>query len=141
MASWLDEYQNIKTDMERDFNGAIPAVEQLIVYQELIYRIGVLEMAKELCSSAPVTTDTKALVRHYQLVDAYLRCVVNERRFGLPADVKVHADCRKRFSSFRPVDENTYRESINQLINAVLLVWMQLRNAYTNIPRRKEARA
>ena len=89
MASWLDEYQNIKTDMERDFNGAIPAVEQLIVYQELIYRIGVLEMAKELCSSAPVTTDTKALVRHYQLVDAYLRCVVNERRFGPPADVKL----------------------------------------------------
>lgn len=155
MASWLDEYQNIKTDMERAFNGAAPAVEQLIVYQELIYRIGVLETAKALCSSAPVTTDTKALVRHYQLVDAYLRCVVNERRFGLPADVKlkerrqtasdalskVHADCRKRFSSFRPVDENTYRESINQLINIVLPVWMQLRNAYTNIPRRKEARA
>lgn len=155
MASWLDEYQNIKTDMERDFNGAIPAVEQLIVYQELIYRIGVLETAKALCSSAPVTTDTKALVRHYQLVDAYLRCVVNERRFGLPADVKlkerrqtvsdalskVHADCRKRFASFRPTGENTYRESINQLINTVLPVWMQLRNAYTNIPRRKEARA
>ena len=64
MASWLDEYQNIKTDMERDFNDAVPAVEQLIVYQELIYRIGVLETAKELCSSAPVTTDTKALRRY-----------------------------------------------------------------------------
>lgn len=155
MASWLDEYQNIKADMERAFNDAAPAVEQLIVYQELIYRIGVLETAKALCSSAPVTTDTKVLVRHYQLVDAYLRCVVNERRFGLPADVKlkerrqttsdaltkVHADCRKRFSSFRPVNERTYRESINQLINTVLPVWMQLRNAYTDIPRHKEARA
>lgn len=111
MASWLDEYQNIKTDMERAFNDAVPAVEQLIVYQELIYRIGVLETAKALCSSAPVTTDTKPLVQHYQLVDAFLRCVVSERRFGLPADVKlkerrqtasdaltkVHADCRKRF--------------------------------------------
>ena len=64
MASWLDEYQNIKADMERAFNGASPAVEQLIVYQELIYRIGVLETAKALCSSAPVTADTKALVRH-----------------------------------------------------------------------------
>lgn len=75
MASWLDEYQNIKTDMERAFNDAVPAVEQLIVYQELIYRIGVLETAKALCSSAPVTTDTKPLVQHYQLVDAFLvRC-------------------------------------------------------------------
>ena len=155
MASWLDEYQNIKTGMERTFNDTTPGVEQLIVYQELIYRIGVLETAKALCGSAPVTTDTKALVRHYQLVDAYLRCVVNERRFGLPSDVKlkerrqtasdalskVHADCRKRFSSFRPVDENTYRESIGHLINTVLPVWMQLRNAYTNIPRHKEAGA
>lgn len=154
MASWLDEYQNIKTDMERVFNDAAPTVEQLIVYQELIYRVGVLETAKALCSSAPVTMDTKALVRHYQLVDAYLRRIVKERRFGLPADVKlkehrqtasdalgkVHADCRSRFASFRPVDESTYRESINQLINTVLPVWMQLRNAYTNIPRRKEAR-
>ena len=155
MASWLDEYRQIKVDMESAFNGSAPGVEQLIVYQELIYRIGVLETTKALCGSAHATTDTRPLVRHYQLVDAFLRCVVSERRFGLPADVKlkerrqtasdaltkVHADCRKRFASFRPVDENTYRESINQLINTVLPVWMQLRNAYTDIPRRKEAKA
>ena len=51
MASWLDEYQNIKTDMERDFNDAVPAVEQLIVYQELIYRIGVLRRQRS-CAAA-----------------------------------------------------------------------------------------
>lgn len=155
MASWLDEYRNIKSGMERAFNDALPDAGQLMIYQELIYRIGVLETAKTLCNSAPATVDTKSLVRHYQLVDAYLRCIIDERRFGLPADTKqkeqrraasdalakVHSDCRRRFASFRPVDENTYRENIGRLINTVLPVWMQLRNAYTNIPKYKEARA
>lgn len=60
MASWLDEYRQIKVDMESAFNGSAPGVEQLIVYQELIYRIGVLETAKALCGSAHATTDTQA---------------------------------------------------------------------------------
>ena len=49
---------------------APPGVEQLIVYQELIYRIGVLETAKALCGSA-CDDRHQALVRHYQLVDAF----------------------------------------------------------------------
>ena len=68
MASWLDEYRQIKWTWRA--LTAPPGVEQLIVYQELIYRIGVLETAKALCGSAPDDRH-QALVRHYQLVDAF----------------------------------------------------------------------
>lgn len=154
MASWLEEYQSIKAEMEQDFSLSLPNIEQLITYQEIVYRVGVLETAKALCNAAPISVDTKALARHYQLVDAHLRCLEAERRFGLPADEKLRlsrktaaealgktlADCQRRFSSFRPANENTYRESISKHINTVLPVWMQLRNTYVKVEKRKAAK-
>ena len=113
-----------------------------------------LETAKALCNAAPISVDTKALARHYQLVDAYLRCLEAERRFGLPADEKLRlsrktaaealgktlADCQRRFSRFRPANGNTDRARISKHINTVLPVWMQLRNTYVKVEKRKAAK-
>lgn len=60
MASWLEEYQSIKAEMEQDFSLSLPNIEQLIIYQEIVYRVGVLETAKALCNAAPISDDTKA---------------------------------------------------------------------------------
>lgn len=86
-----------------------------MVFQELLYRIQVLETCQLLCKTAPVTTDTRELVGHYQLVDAVLFCAGKEHAFGVPVQekgkarrkaagenlAKIVADCRKRFSSFQ----------------------------------------
>lgn len=84
-----------------------------------------------------------------QLVDAYIQCLTKERRLGQPADQnlkakrqtasetldKVVLDCRKRFSSFTPTDQNQYRKGVSSLINTVLPVWLKLRNTYINISK------
>ena len=48
---------------------------------------------------------------------------------------KVVLDCRKRFSSFTPTDQNQYRKGVSSLINTVLPVWLKLRNTYINISK------
>ena len=84
---------------------------------------------------------------HYQLVDAYVRFVLNERKFGVRTDAdgakkretayasleKVALDGKKRFSSFVPGNDKQYKEAISNYIKTILPVWMQYRNMYINI--------
>ena len=114
--------------------------------QELNYRICVLETFESLCKSAPVTMDTKAMGFHFQLVDAYVRFTLNERKFGPKTDAEgqkkretalqsftqVVQDGRKRFSSFNASTQEQYKTCINNYIKTILPVWMQYRNTYIN---------
>ena len=111
MATWLSEYKNLKNEMEKQIGAGHASLEQLMLYQELLYRIEVLYASQAFCQTAPVTTDVAVLSGHYQLVDAYIQCLTKERRLGQPADQnlkakrqtasetldKVVLDCRKRF--------------------------------------------
>ena len=149
MATWLSEYKNLKNEMEKQIGAGHASLEQLMLYQELLYRIEVLYASQAFCQTAPVTTDVAVLSGHYQLVDAYSQCLTKERRLGQPADQnlkakrqtasetldKVVLDCRKRFSSFTPTDQNQYRKGVSSLINTVLPVWLKLRNTYINISK------
>ena len=67
-----------------------------MVYQELLYRIQVLETCQMLCKTAPVTTDTRELVGHYQLVDAVLFCAGKEHAFGAPVQEQGKAQAQGR---------------------------------------------
>lgn len=121
--------------------------EQALQYQELLYRIEVLNGCRILCRTAPVTMDVSAMVRHYQAADAYIQCISEERRLGTPADEKQAArrktaadalnrtleDWRKRFGSFQPTNPEQYRQALSAYINTVLAVWLQLRGAYTTL--------
>ena len=112
-----------------------------------MYRIQVLETCQMLCKTAPVTTDTRALLGHYQLVDAVLFCAGKEHAFGVPVREegkarrkaagenlnKIAADCRKRFSSFRAKTPEQYRQSVSAMVSTVLVAWVQLRNTYVPI--------
>ena len=149
MATWLNDYQVRKEQMAPLAAKGEFSLMQSMEYQELLYRIEVLETCQMFCKTAPVTTDLKVLIGHYQLVDAYMQCIDRERRIGLPADEKQRAyrktssemlekivtDCRKRFSSFQPSSQDLYKRSISTLLSTVLPVWLQMRNAYTKIDK------
>lgn len=146
MATYLNEYNTLKTSITQQAVDSM-SLEQLMVYQELLYRIEVLETCQTMCKSAPVTTNVPDLCGHYKLVDAYILCLTKERRLGQPADKTLKAqretasgnleqivtDCRKRFSSFQPSGPDQYRASIGKMINTVLPAWLQFRNTYINI--------
>lgn len=147
MATILDGYRRIQGElMEQAVAGAMPP-QELLQFQELMYRTNILETCMCLCKSAPVTKDIKVLVYHYKIVDAYLMCMMKERLVGEPADEKkkeqratalgnlqmVIQNFRKRFSSFAPATQEQYKQEITGMINAVLPVWIQYRDCYTSI--------
>lgn len=147
MSTRLHDYQTMCCALEQRLeNGDLP-LEQALQYQELLYRIEVLNTCRILCRTAPVTMDISAMVRHYQAADAYIQCISEERRSGAPADEKQAARCetasgalsrtledwRKRFATFQPTNPEQYRQAIGAYINTVLSVWLQLRGAYTTL--------
>ena len=147
MATILDQYREKQNQIRSKIaeNSLLP--EELLVMQELNYRICVLETFQSFCKSAPVTTDVKVMGYHFQLVDAYVRFVLNERRFGPKTDAdgqkkretalvsfeRVVQDGKKRFTSFSAGTNEQYKSCISQYVNTILPVWMQYRNAYINL--------
>lgn len=147
MATILDQYRERQNLIRSKIaeNSLLP--EELLVMQELNYRICVLETFQSFCKSAPVTTDVKVMGYHFQLVDAYVRFVLNERRFGPKADAdgqkkretalvsfeRVVQEGKKRFTSFSAGTNEQYKNCISQYVNTILPVWMQYRNTYINL--------
>ncbi len=147
MATILDQYRKKQNQIRSKIaeNSLLP--EELLVMQELNYRICVLETFQSFCKSAPVTTDVKVMGYHFQLVDAYVRFVLNERRFGPKTDADgqkkretalvsfewVVQDGKKRFTSFSVGTNEQYKRCISQYVNTILPVWMQYRNTYINL--------
>lgn len=84
---------------------------------------------------------------HFQMVNAYVKFVLNERRFGPKTDAdgqkkretalasfeRVVQDGKKRFTSFSAGTNEQYKKSISQYVNTILPVWMQYRNTYINL--------
>lgn len=147
MATILDQYREKQNNIRAQIAANSLPPEELLIMQELNYRICVLETFQSFCKSAPVTTDTRVMGYHFQLVDAYVRFVLNERKFGPKADAegqkkretaytsfdRVVQDGRKRFSSFKAGNQEQYKSTISTYINTILPVWMQYRNTYINI--------
>lgn len=147
MATILDQYREKQNNIRAQIAANSLPPEELLIMQELNYRICVLETFQSFCKSAPITTDTRVMGYHFQLVDAYVRFVLNERKFGPKADAegqkkretaynsfdRVVQDGRKRFSSFKAGNQEQYKSTISTYVNTILPVWMQYRNTYINI--------
>lgn len=147
MATVLDQYREKQKQIRSKIAEDSLLPEELLVMQELNYRICVLETFQSFCKSAPVTTEVKVISYHFQLVDAYVRFVLNERRFGPKTDAdgqkkretalvsfeRVVQDGKKRFTSFSAGTNEQYKNCISQYVNAILPVWMQYRNTYINL--------
>ena len=147
MATLLEKYTDLRTGLvEKVMNGVLP-LDKVLVYQEILYRIDVLESCQLFVKKAPVTTDTKVLAYHYQMWDVYIYHMLTDHKFGQPADEKqkqvretaansllqVVNNCRKQFSSFKPTTAELYKQSINTLITTVLPAWVQYRETYISL--------
>ncbi len=147
MATILDQYRERQNEIRSKAAENSLMLEELLTMQELNYRICVLETFQTFCKSAPITMDTKAMGYHFQMVNAYVNFVLNERRFGPKADAdgqkkretalasfeRVVQDGKKRFTSFSAGTNEQYKKSISQYVNTILPVWMQYRNTYINL--------
>ena len=147
MATILEQYLQLKSATgEQMASGTLPC-DKVFTYQEILYRISVLESCQAFCKTAPITTDTKVLCYHYQIVDGYLCSLLSEHKVGFPANDELKAkrkaasdsltqivqNCRKSFSSFKPTSPELYKQSVNKLVNTVLPAWVQYRNTYINL--------
>ena len=126
--------------------GTLP-VEQLLAFQEVLYRINVLETCMNFCKTAPVTPDLHALTLHYQMLDAFIQCLLMERRLGPAGDDSVKkkretgygnlenvvATFRKQFVSFVPTAPDAYRNAIHSMVSTILPAWVAYRNTYVNL--------
>lgn len=124
MATILDQYREKQNVIRSKAAENSLMLEELLTMQELNYRICVLETFQTFCKSAPITMDTKAMGYHFQMVDAYVRFVLNERRFGPKTDAdgqkkretalasfeRVVQDGKKRFTSFSAGTNEQYKK-------------------------------
>lgn len=146
MATTLEQYYQTKQQLNAKVASDEMTMDQLLGYQELLYRISVLESCMNFVKTAPVTDDTKAMSYHYQVVEALATCLLTERQYGIPADEKLRNQrataqgnlqtvvnsFRKQFQSFKPTTPESYRAAITKMINTILPAWLQYR--YTFIP-------
>ena len=68
MATILEQYRKRQNEIREQIAANSLPLDQMLIMQELNYRICVLETFESLCKSAPVTMDTKAMGFHFQLV-------------------------------------------------------------------------
>lgn len=141
--SMLSYYQN-KQQLNARISENKLTMDQLLGYQELLYRISILESCMNFVKTAPVTADVSAMSFHYKIVDALFTCLLLERQFGIPADEKlkkqratalgnlqtVITSFRKQFQSFAPTTPEAYRDAISKMVNTVLPAWLQYRFTY-----------
>ena len=148
MATVLEKYWNLRCQVEQMMAQNPSHAGLLWSYGEVIYRISVLETCQSFCKSAPQTTDPNCLRGHYQMVDAFIQCMTQERRYGPDRGPNtanernsaqnnlalVVTDYRSRFSSFNASAPDQYASAISRAISAVLAVWLQFRNTFVPIP-------
>lgn len=146
MATTLEQYYQAKQKLAAKMTAGQLNTDQILGYQELLYRISVLESCMGFVKTAPVTADLTAMSFHYQAVNSLMTCLLQERQFGIPADEKLKQQrktalsnlqtvigcMRKQFQSFAPTSPEAYRTTISKMIQTILPAWMQYR--YTYIP-------
>jgi len=143
----LDNLISQKEVMQKHFCENAPGPDEIWAYQELLYRIHVLETLKMLCQTAPCCTDVQMIIPHYHMVDAYIRHLSLERQFGKPRDDAhqkqrqtalaslntIIGDYRRRFKSFKPASAELYGTEITKVICTVIAAWITHRNCYINL--------
>ena len=86
MANILAQYVATQNEMLLQVAGNELPMESVVEYQELNYRVDVLNTCKALTITAPVTTDAQKLGYHYQLTDKILGTLTTEHKFGPSVD-------------------------------------------------------
>lgn len=145
--SVLDQYIARQEEYKSQIEANSLPLDLLLVMQELNYRIYVLKTCQAFCKTAPKTLDTGVMGFHYQIVEAFIRYLLTERRFGTKTDengqkqrqtaaeafMTVFQDSSRRFASFAPKTQDQYKNSIKNMIETILPAWMQYRDSYVKV--------
>jgi len=140
----LERYWQLRLNLEAEAKTAMPEPARLWMYQEIVYRISVLEVLSLFAKSAPPTHDGKVIFQHYQVATSYIGHLKNERHFN-PQDVKINEkqqtalaglnsvidDSLKRYANYSPESPAQYAKDIMKTIATVLPAWMQFRDTVT----------
>ncbi len=143
----LEEYQKKQTEVRARITAGQLQGEQVFYLQELNYRVGVLETLRDLTLTAPVTMDGKVLATHFCVVDTYIRFLLEEHQKGTQTDEDgkrrratahealkgVVMDYQRKFGSIKITAAEQYRNTVSQVINNVVLVWLKYRSTYVNL--------
>lgn len=96
MATILEQYLQLKSATgEQMASGTLPC-DKVFTYQEILYRISVLESCQAFCKTAPITTDTKVSVDQLIIADSkypeliYLR-EISEKLQSYPLSTRILA--------------------------------------------------
>ncbi len=142
----LERYWAIRLEFEAAGKETVPEPPRLWWYQELVYRISVLEVLKCFTVAAPFTNDMKSLIPHYQVVNGYIEHIRKERasmssdperlkqqQTALSTLSAVITDYRTRYKSYAPKSPEQYGRDITRTVAAVLPAWVQYRNTLVEI--------
>ena len=106
--------------------------------------IGVLETLQVYLNAAPLVMERSQLEGHYKMLDAYVQSITLDRKYGPSRGpdtqkeretaekslAQVVQDYRKRFSSFKPQNEESYRSEVGRAVQTVLPAWFQMRDSF-----------
>ncbi len=147
MASILSQLLKKQADIKEQIAANSLPLDELLVMQELNYRIGVLETFQSLVKTAPISTDISVLGQHYNIFDVSLRYLLKDHKFGIATDdngkkrretaekavMDVISANQKKFTSFVAETQDQYKRYISECANTVLPMWLQFRETYITI--------
>jgi hypothetical protein len=148
----LQRYWKTRLDFTESHKDTMPLPAQIWSFQELLYRIEVLEVFQQFASAAPYSDDKTVLLPHYKVVNWFIENLKTDRVYP-PApndDIKkqretahtslcsVIEDYIKRFSNYIPKSPEQYGKDIGRIINTVLPAWIQYRNTINEIKLTEE---
>jgi hypothetical protein len=106
----------------------------------------VLETFRAICNTAPITSETEVIKKHFRITDSYINFVISERRFkpqnpdiqkkqetAIQSLNRVVMNYQKQFTSFKAQTDDYYKISIQKCINSILLVWVEYRNTFIDL--------
>ena len=151
MATVLEIYRKKQEEIQNKILAKELPVEDVMIMQELNYRICVIETFQNFSKTAPITSDTHEISYHYNVLKGYTKLIRNERKFGIVPDEKakkrvetsrdllnkVIEEGQKTFTKFDISKPDLYKKSISEDIKTILPVWMQYRDAYLLIDTSK----
>lgn len=144
---FLEQYIEKRAELESQVKAKNLPPKSLPVYQELNYRIDVLDSFKAFCRAVPLTTDNNVMSYHYALSKRLIDAMLVEHRIGEKTDEEgkkkretshsalervIQSGCKK-FVQYNATTQDQYKTDYLAYINTILPIWIQYRNTYINI--------
>jgi len=154
MGKALDDYKAMEQALLQKFTDTnTDHTRDAWVYQEVSYRIHVLESLRALSMTAPEGMDSHQLFAHFTWVDAFITFMAGERLYAPSQDPderkrqetamktlqEIIASAKGKFRNYAPASPKQYRQDITTLIKVIIPPWMQYRDTYFKLDRTKEA--